>query len=110
VEESLKMMTGPWYRFFLSYEPRDAWSEVHCPVLALNGELDQQVIASENLPVIKSALEKAGNSQVTIETIPGVNHLFQDCKTGMPDEYATIEETISPKVLQIISDWLKKIN
>jgi pimeloyl-ACP methyl ester carboxylesterase len=109
IEESLKMMTGPWYRFFLTFDPREAWSKVKCPVLALNGALDQQVIAKENLPEIKSALQKAGNSQCTCETIPGVNHLFQECKTGMPDEYAKIEETISPKVLQIISNWLKAL-
>jgi hypothetical protein len=38
--------------------------------------------------------------------IPGVNHLFQTCETGAIAEYAQIEETISPNVLNILRDWI----
>ncbi len=108
VEESLKMMTGPWYRYFLSFDPRDAWSKVHCPVLALNGSRDVQVVADENLPEIKAALKKGGNEDYTEVVFPGLNHLFQTCKTGAPSEYAQIEETMSPVVLSTIADWINK--
>jgi uncharacterized protein len=37
---------------------------------------------------------------------PGLNHLFQPCKTGSPTEYAQIEMTIAPEVLKVIGDWI----
>jgi hypothetical protein len=33
--------------------------------------------------------------------------LFQECKTGSPTEYATIEQTISPTALVEIVNWLR---
>jgi len=40
--------------------------------------------------------------------LPGLNHLFQTAKTGSPSEYASIEETMSPKALDIITTWVSK--
>ena len=37
---------------------------------------------------------------------PGVNHLFQPCKTGSPTEYVQIEMTIAPEILKVIGDWI----
>ncbi len=106
VEAELKKIVSPWFRFFLSYDPRIILEKVRCPVLAINGDRDCQVNAKTNLAAIKTALEKGGNKDVTEVVMPGLNHLFQTCKTGLPDEYAQIEETISPKALQTIGDWI----
>ena len=81
-------------------------AKVRCPVLALNGEKDLQVPPGQNLPAIKAALESGGNDRVTIEERPGLNHLFQPCKTGAPSEYASIEQTIDPAVLTLLGDWI----
>ena len=67
-----------------------------------------QVPAKENLEAIEKALIFGGNSRYTTEEIPGVNHLFQDAKTGNIDEYGKIEETMSPGVLEKIADWILK--
>ena len=75
-------------------------------MLALNGEKDLQVPPKENLDEIRKALEQAGNTQVTIKELPGLNHLFQTCKTGTVAEYAVIEETIAPAALEAIGDWV----
>jgi hypothetical protein len=40
----------------------------------------------------------------------GLNHLFQHCNTGLPDEYGQIEETISLEVLSDIAGWIKQQN
>jgi hypothetical protein len=37
-----------------------------------------------------------------------LNHLFQTAKTGPPEEYAAIEEAISPSALSKIDDWILK--
>jgi fermentation-respiration switch protein FrsA (DUF1100 family) len=104
--QSVRMLESPWFRFFLTFDPRPTLAKVKCPVLALNGELDLQVPPKENLAEISSALKSGGNSQVTVREFPGLNHLFQHCKTGAPSEYAQIEETLAPEVLQTIGDWI----
>lgn len=96
-----------WFCFFLNLDPRTALRKVKVPVLALNGELDLQVPPYQNLPEIEKALKEAGNTDVTIREFPGLNHLFQTAiKTGSPDEYVIIEETMSPDVLETIRDWI----
>ncbi len=105
----IKQILSPWFRYFISYDPIPALEKVKCPVLALIGSKDLQVPAEENIPSIKDALEKGGNKNFEVKELPGLNHLFQDAKTGSPNEYAQIEETFSPKALKIIGDWIIKI-
>jgi len=98
--------TYTWYRYFLMTDPAVFWKKVKCPVLALNGEKDLQVAANENLPAIEKALKSSGNNSVKTVKLPGLNHLFQHCKTGLMAEYGEIEETFSPEALKIITDWI----
>ena len=93
-----------WFRFFLSYDPRPALRKVQCPVLALNGEKDLQVPCKLNLDEIAKALTAGGNKDFTIKEFPNLNHLFQTCKTGGISEYAAIEETMAPVVLETMAD------
>ena len=74
------------------------------PVLALNGSLDVQVPARENLAAAREALKE--NPKATVMELAGMNHLLQDAKTGAPSEYNDIDETMSPTALKIITDWL----
>ncbi len=107
IEALVRQVTTPWFRYFLTYDPRSALQNVKCPVLAINGELDVQVAAKENLSQIEAALKKAGNKNVTMKELPGLNHLFQTSKTGSLNEYGSIEETTSPETLKIIGDWME---
>lgn len=102
----IQSLLTPWFKYFLIYDPRSTLSMVSCPVLALIGEKDLQVPPEENLKAIGSSLLKGGNRDFTIKEFPGLNHLFQTALTGSPDEYAEIEETISPVVLEYIKDWI----
>ncbi len=104
----IKQLTSPWFRYFLTYDPAMALRKVTCPVLAINGSLDKQVLPSQNLPPIRKALAESGNPHVEVDELPGLNHLFQTAKTGSPTEYAQIEETISPVALEKISTWILK--
>lgn len=92
----------------LKSKPEQYLSKLKIPVLALNGSLDVQVLPKENLAAIKLALTKAGNKKFEIVEVPGVNHLFQTAKTGSPNEYAQIEESFSPKVLELMKNWILK--
>jgi pimeloyl-ACP methyl ester carboxylesterase len=104
----MQMLTSPWLRYFLTYDPRPALRRVRCPVLALGGTRDLQVDAGTNLPAIEKALRDGGNADVTVKELPGLNHLFQTCATGSLAEYARIEETIAPAVLDLMAAWVAK--
>ena len=113
VDDFIKMnatqISSTWMQYFLRYDPAPALEKVKCPVLAVNGSLDLQVPAKENLAAISAALKKGGNTKVTVKEYPNLNHLFQECTTGSPAEYATIEQTFSPEVLKDLADWILKI-
>lgn len=102
----LSALTNPWMLYFLRYDPAVALRKVTCPVLAINGEKDLQVPAAVNLAAIQKNLELAGNKHVAIKELPGLNHLFQECSTGSPSEYALMEQTMSPVALKEITDWI----
>lgn len=106
IQAEIDKVNNRWWRFFLTYDPATALRKVGCPVLALNGKKDLQVPYQQNLQAIEGALRSGGNKDFTTRTLSDLNHLFQHADTGSPAEYATIEETISPAVLEIISDWI----
>lgn len=105
----IQQLASPWYRYFIDYDPAPALAAVQVPVLAINGEHDLQVTAKENLNGIAAALSKGGNAQVTIQSFPRLNHLLQESETGAVSEYASIEQTIAPEVLQALSDWMQQV-
>ena len=109
VQAAVAQALTPWMRYFLAFDPRPALENIRVPVLALNGELDVQVDAEQNLTAIAAALDKAGNRNVNVHGLPKHNHLFQRAKTGLINEYAIIEETISPEVLNLIRDWVLSV-
>ena len=107
VKLQVKQIANPWMQYFIKYNPAPTLEKVKCPVLAIIGGKDLQVPPKENLEAIKKALAKGGNKKVTTKEFPNLNHLFQECKTGSPDEYATIEQTFSPIALTEIFKWIQ---
>jgi pimeloyl-ACP methyl ester carboxylesterase len=94
----------PWERYFLAYDPGPTLARLRVPILVLNGSLDVQVPAKEDLAAARESLKN--NSDATVIELPGMNHLLQHAKTGAPNEYNDIEETMSPTALKIITDWV----
>lgn len=95
-----------WMTTFIITDPEAYWSKVKCPVLAINGSKDLQVLPELNLKAIKTALHKASNNDITVKEIEGLNHLFQTTQTGNPNEYGSIEETCAPIALKMIKNWI----
>ena len=104
-QEDVQQM--PWLRWFIDYDPTNNIRKTRCPVFALNGDRDCQVIASQNLTAIRQLLPKSKKNLV--KEYHGLNHLFQHSTTGLPAEYGQIEETISPEVLQDIAQWINSL-
>lgn len=105
IDNEIYKVNNPWFRFFLTYDPKPTLAKVKCPVLALNGAKDLQVPVS-NLEAIINAVNAGGNMHVDTIRFSNHNHLFQNCKTGTINEYAEIEETIDPEVLKTMKDWI----
>ena len=107
IDMQVSQLLSPWMQFFIKYNPALALEKVKCPVLVLNGDKDMQVPSKVNLEAINKALVKGGNKKVTIKELPNLNHIFQECKTGLPEEYSEIEQTISPSALTEILNWIQ---
>jgi len=108
VSMQVNQISSPWMQYFMKFNPATTLEKVKCPVLAVNGEKDLQVPPKENLTAIKNALTKGGNKNVTTKEFLNLNHLFQECKTGAPGEYSTIEQTFSPTALEEITNWINQ--
>ena len=107
IAAQIKSMTEPWMQYVIRTDPAPFLQKVKCPVLALWGSNDLQVPPAQNEPALKAALSAGGNKNVTATIVPGLNHLFQTSATGLPAEYAKIEETFSLPVMLQIADWIK---
>ena len=95
---------SPWYQYFIKYEPAQYFKDKSMPILAFYGELDIQVTAKENYAGLSELLGEHQDSEIIL--MPKMNHLFQEAKTGAMTEYRNIEQTMSPKVLNKMSEWI----
>lgn len=109
IEMQLTQLMSPWMLNFIRYNPAPTLEKVKCPVLAINGDKDLQVPSSINLQAIEKSLKKGGNQKVTVKELAGLNHLFQDCKIGLPKEYSELEQTFAPVALEAITTWIKGV-
>lgn len=106
VQEFVDAAWNKWMVYLMQYDPQPVLEKISCKVLALDGDKDIQVISRSNLEGIAKALAKSRSKVHEEREIPGVNHLFQECKTCTVREYGQLEQTIKPEVLEIITQWL----
>lgn len=104
---SIQQLSSPWFFTFVHFDPKPYVKKMRCPVLAIGGEKDLQVDASANNILFSKYLKK--NPKHLFVVVPNANHLLQPCTTGSPNKYGTIEETIKPEVLEIITHWLETV-
>jgi pimeloyl-ACP methyl ester carboxylesterase len=101
-----QLTRSPWFKVFLTYDPEPTLVKVKCPVLALYGEKDLQVPPQQNATLMEKSLNTAERKDRAVHVLPGLNHLFQTCKTGGVQEYASIPETFATAALDEIGAWL----
>lgn len=104
LRQGLAVTVTPWFRYLLTYDPAPALDALRVPVLALFGELDLQVPPEQSVPILERLW--ADHPDATIHVFPKLNHLFQHAETGLIAEYATIEETFAPAVLEMMTTWI----
>ena len=108
IGRTVEVMRGMWFSYFMKFDPAPYLEGLSCKVLALNGEKDIQVLPDPNLQGIEESLKKSKSKIFEVHKIPGLNHLFQDCKKCTIQEYGLLEETFSPAALDMIGNWIDR--
>ncbi len=96
VDAQLAALTSPWFLSLLRSDAGADWRRVTSPTLGVFGGKDVQVIAAAEAPAMQAALEAAGNTDITIVTLPDANHLFQSAVTGALAEYEHARADVHP--------------
>lgn len=104
-EAAVQFLNSPWLRYFLDYDPAPALANVRCPIRALYGVEDLEVPADPNFGQLGEILG-GRNHDFCLTTQPGMNHLFQRAKTGLPDLYASLADAMPRSVADDIANWI----
>ncbi|MEJ2237678.1 MAG: alpha/beta fold hydrolase [Gemmatimonadales bacterium] len=104
--EFLKLLSSPCLSTCLSWDPSRGASRVKCPVLVVYGAKDVQAPALENLAAARNLIERLGKRDWAVRELAGMNHAFQRCETGMPDEYARIDHVMAHEVVREVAAWI----
>lgn len=109
VNALIMQSSTPWFKTFVAMIPSAYLKKNRCHLLALNGSHDVQVPAQANIEAFETWVARKPGRFTESHVFNGLNHLFQPCTSGMTTEYAMIETTIDPVVLQYMTDWIKKV-
>jgi uncharacterized protein len=100
----------PYWQFIRRlyfYDPAPTLRQLRVPVLALFGELDNNILAEKNKTAWEAALKAAGNTDYTLRVIPKANHIMLEAKVGSNAEMASLQR-FAPAYFAIIQDWLAR--
>lgn len=105
----IEAFTSPWYRYFVRLDPTEALKAIandkEVAMLALNGEMDAQVDADQNLSAITAQVPQA-----QIRRYPTLNHMFQPCESIAKSlDYVGNPNPFSPEAITEIIHFIKGI-
>jgi pimeloyl-ACP methyl ester carboxylesterase len=106
---SVKFWQSTWFRSVYFHDPASFLRAVDVPLLAILGGLDLQVPAVQNAPAFDRLFQGERRRLLTLQLVPGVNHMLQTATRGTMEEYMRIEETIAPAVLRHVIEWLSRV-
>jgi uncharacterized protein len=107
VEQRLRLLLSPWFRYLFAYNPRIHLSQLAVPVLALFGGRDLQVPVASNEAALVAAIRSGGLRDLTVRTFPEANHLFLPARTGAISEYGTLGHEFVKSFLETLRNYLK---
>jgi pimeloyl-ACP methyl ester carboxylesterase len=106
-EDLRRQAETPMFASVLAFDPAEVLRRVRQPVLIVTAALDREIPPHHGEKLAALARARKREAGVTLETIPGVNHLLVPAGTGERDEYAKLSgESISPAVVSSIVGWL----
>lgn len=99
---------SPWLRFIrplILYDPAPTIRQLRLPVLALFGELDNNIMADKNHTAWEAALKTGGHPDYTLRILPRANHALLEAKVGNGAEMKSLRRFV-PEYFQIVREWL----
>jgi pimeloyl-ACP methyl ester carboxylesterase len=100
----------PYWQFIRRiyfYDPGPTLRQLKVPVLAIFGELDNNIVAEKNKAAWEAALKAAGNSDYTLRILPKANHAQFEAKIGSNAEMKSLQRFV-PAYSTTIQEWLTK--
>jgi uncharacterized protein len=105
VEKELAEPLTPRERVFLTIDPLMNASHVHCPALILQGGADITV-PIRSAEKIANAIRSNGNSDVTVQIIPGISHSMLPDPIGPGSGWIYLPAfATSPQLLDVMTNW-----
>jgi pimeloyl-ACP methyl ester carboxylesterase len=89
------------------YEPAPTIRQLRVPVLAIFGELDNNIVAEKNKAAWEAALKRGGNHDYTLVILPKANHLQFEATVGSNAEMPSLKRIV-PVYFSTVEDWLAK--
>lgn len=112
IEEKLRSdlagLRTKFNREFLKTDPSSSWMMLPTPTLAIWGSKDVQVDAEKNLELLKQAVRRNPKNRISWLVLPNLNHLLQECKTGLPSEYQELGTAVAASAIDAIAKWLNE--
>lgn len=105
VRAELAAARSPAYKALLEHDPGPDLRKVRVPTLAVFGELDTQVPDHVCVGPLEAAFAGEDAGPLTVEVVPGANHLFQEAVTGSPSEYAALPKRFIDGFVDLVVDW-----
>ena len=96
-----------WQSIRLSYfyDPAPTLRQLQTPVLAIFGELDNNILAEKNRAAWETALKAGGHRDYTLRILPRANHYQWEAKAGNNAEMMSLQRFV-PEYFGTIQEWL----
>jgi uncharacterized protein len=104
----VKQWATPLRRSQALTDPAEALRALTKPFLAIHGAGDRELDAATNLGALARLLAEAGNADVTVATIPDLDHWMWVCTQPFEPGQKCAEMQFSPRVLDLITNWIQK--
>jgi uncharacterized protein len=89
------------------YDPQPTLRRLQVPVLALFGELDNNILAEKHKAAWDTALKSGGHRDYTLVILPRANHSQFEAKVGSNAEMRSLQGFV-PTYFTTVHDWLAK--
>lgn len=89
------------------YDPGPIIRQLRLPVLAIFGELDNNIVAEKNKGAWEAALKAGGNRDYTLVILPKANHALFEATIGSNAEMPSLKRIV-PAYFSTVENWLAK--
>jgi uncharacterized protein len=100
----------PYLQFIrplIQYDPAPTIRQLQLPVLALFGELDNNILPEKNRLAWETALKAGGHRDYTLRILPKANHTLLEAKVGNNAEIRSLQRFV-PAYYDVVLEWLSK--